>query len=180
MLIIAVACLYVAGFIANEALFAELEHHRGAHWVFLPAGLRMLSVLLLRATGAIGIFLGSLIVVWHLGESDLAGYIAEPLISASAPLITYYLALRFGLSIDLKNLSAKILILLSLGFASMNALLQSIWYTAHGITDSFIDSFVVMFVGDVLGTLIVIYVVRACLYVADARAKRSKDYTDSD
>ena len=179
MLIIAVAWLYVAGFIANEALFSELEHHRGAHWVFMPAGLRMLSVLLLRAKGAIGIFLGSLIVVWHLGESELAGYIAEPLISASAPLITYYLALRFGLSIDLKNLSAKILILLSFGFATTNALLQSIWYAAQGVADSFIESFVVMFVGDVLGTLIVIYAIRACLIFADARSKRSKDQTDS-
>ncbi len=179
MVIIAVALLFFVGFIANDALFSELEHHRGAHWVFLPAGLRMLSVLLLGAKGAIGIFLGSLIVVWHVGESSLAGQIAEPLISASAPLFTYHLALRFGLSTDLKNLSAKILILLSLGFASMNALLESIWYAAQGVADGFIDSFVVMFVGDVLGTLIVIYAIRACLIFADARSKRSKNQIDS-
>ena len=107
MYILAVAILYFVGFYANDALFADLEHHRGAHWIFLPAGLRLLSILLLGSIGAIGIFLGSLLVAFHLGESTLIDIIVEALISAGAPLLTYFLALRYGLSVDLKNLNAK-------------------------------------------------------------------------
>ena len=173
MLIIAVTLLYVIGFYANEVLFYNLEHHRGAHWVFLPAGLRMIAVLLLGAKGAIGIFLGSDLVVWHLGESNLPGHIVEPLISACAPLITYYLALRCGLSVNLKNLTAKLLIVLSVGFATTNALLQSLWYATQGVTESFSSSFIVMFVGDLLGTIIVIYVFRLFLVSVPDRKSKS-------
>lgn len=171
MLIIVVTLLYIAGSIANDFLFSSLELHRGAHWVYLPAGFRMLSVLLLGTKGAIGIFLGSFLVVSFLGKSDLLGYFVEPMISACAPLIVYYLALRYGLSASLKNLNAKILTYLSAGCATSNATLHSMWYSARGVTESFIDSFIAMFVGDLLGTLIVIYAMQAYLRLSDARRK---------
>lgn len=172
MLIIAVATVYFLGFHANEVLFSYLEHHRGAHWIFLPAGLRLLSILLLGAEGAVGIFLGSLLITWQLGESSPMGHFIEPLISAGAPMITYYVALRSGLSINLKNLSAKLLLVLSVAFATTNALLQSLWDVSEGITESFSSSFFVMFVGDLLGTIIVIYVIRLFLvFVPDRNGK---------
>lgn len=172
MLILAVAIIYFLGFHANEVLFSYLEHHRGAHWIFLPAGLRLLSTLLLGAKGAVGIFLGSLLVTWQLGESSLMGHFVEPFISAGAPMITYYVALRSGLSFNLKNLSAKILVILSVAFATTNALLQSLWDVSEGITESFSSSFFVMFVGDLLGAIIVIYVIRLFLvFVPDRNGK---------
>jgi hypothetical protein len=172
MLILAVATIYFLGFHANEVLFSYLQHHRGAHWIFLPAGLRLLSILLLGAKGAVGIFLGSLLVTWQLGESSLMGHFIEPLISAGAPMITYYIALRSGLSFNLKNLSAKLLLVLSLAFATTNALLHSLWYASEGIAESFSSSFIVMFVGDLLGTIIVIYIIRLFLVcVPDRKGK---------
>jgi hypothetical protein len=50
-----------------------------------------------------------------------------------------------------------------------------LFFAAQGVADSFINSIVVMFVGDVPGTLIVIYAIRAYLHVEEARSKRSKD-----
>jgi hypothetical protein len=87
-------------------------------------------------------------------------------------MITYYVALRSGLSFNLKNLSAKLLLVLSVAFATTNALLQSLWDVSEGITESFSSSFFVMFVGDLLGTIIVIYVIRLFLvFVPDRNGK---------
>ena len=172
MYIFAVATLYVVGFYANDALFSDLEHHRGAHWIFLPAGLRLLSILLLGTSRAIGIFLGSLLVAIDLGQSTPLGIIVESLISAGVPLLTYYLALRFGLSVNLKNLKAKSLFLLATSFAAASALMHSIWYATQGVAESFTASFIAMFVGNLLGTLIVLYVIRAGLIMVGNRWKR--------
>ena len=172
MYILAVAILYFVGFYANDALFADLEHHRGAHWIFLPAGLRLLSILLLGSIGAIGIFLGSLLVAISMGQITPLGIIVESLISAGAPLLTYYVALRYGLSVNLKNLNAKSLFVLATLFAAASALMNSIWYATQGVAESFATSFLAMFVGNLLGTIIVLYIIRAGLIFAGNRWKR--------
>jgi len=172
MYILAVAILYFVGFYANDVLFANLEHHRGAHWIFLPAGLRLLSILLLGSIGAIGIFLGSLLVAISMGQITPLGIIVESLISAGAPLLTYYVALRYGLSVNLKNLNAKSLFVLATLFAAASALMHSIWYATQGIAESFATSFLAMFVGNLLGTIIVLYIIRAGLIFAGNRWKR--------
>jgi uncharacterized membrane protein len=77
------------------------------------------------------------------------------------------------LSVNLKNLTAKLLIVLSVGFATTNALLQSLWYATQGVTESFSSSFIVMFVGDLLGTIIVIYVFRLFLVSVPDRKSKS-------
>ena len=180
MYILGVAVLYFVGFYANDALFSALEHHRGAHWIFLPAGLRLLSILLLGSSGAIGIFLGSLLVALNMAKSTPLGMIVESLISAGAPLLTYYLALRYGLSVNLKNLNAKSLFLLATFFAAASALMHSIWYTTQGVAQSFAASSIAMFVGNLLGTIIVLYAIRAGLIFAGNRWQRSKHQSESD
>jgi len=180
MHILAVAILYFIGFYANDALFSALEHHRGAHWIFLPAGLRLLSILLLGSSGAIGIFLGSLLVALNMAKSTPLGMIVESLISAGAPLLTYYLALRYGLSVNLKNLNAKSLFLLATFFGAASALMHSIWYATQGVADSFTASLIAMFVGNLLGTVIVLYVIRAGLIMAGDRWQGSKHQSKSD
>lgn len=172
MYILAVAILYFVGFYANDVLFANLEHHRSAHWIFLPAGLRLLSILLLGSIGAIGIFLGSLLVAISMGQVTPLGIIVESLISAGAPLLTYYVALRYGLSVNLKNLNAKSLFVLATLFAAASALMYSIWYATQGVAESFATSFLAMFVGNLLGTIIVLYIIRAGLIFAGNRWKR--------
>lgn len=180
MYILAVAVLYFVGFYANDALFSALEHHRGAHWIFLPAGLRLLSILLLGSSGAVGIFLGSLLVALNMGKSTPLGMIVESLISAGAPLLTYYLALRYGLSVNLKNLNAKSLFLLATFFAAASALMHSIWYATQGVAESFAASLTAMFVGNLLGTIIILYAIRAFLIFAGNRWQGSKHQSESD
>ncbi|MFN5100559.1 MAG: hypothetical protein ACK5D0_10145 [Burkholderiaceae bacterium] len=134
--------------------------------------MRLLSILLLGSIGAIGIFLGSLLVAISMGQITPLGIIVESLISAGAPLLTYYVALRYGLSVNLKNLNAKSLFVLATLFAAASALMHSIWYATQGIAESFATSFLAMFVGNLLGTIIVLYIIRAGLIFAGNRWKR--------
>lgn len=180
MYIFSVGALYFLGFYANDALFSNLEHHRGAHWIFLPAGLRLLSILLLGSSGALGIFLGSLLVAINMGQATPLGMVVESLISAAAPLLTYYLALRYGLSVNLKNLNATSLFFLATIFAATSALMHSIWYASQGVAESFTASFVAMFVGNLLGTIIVLYVIRAGLIMVGNRWRRSTKPKESE
>jgi type IV secretory pathway VirB2 component (pilin) len=90
------------------------------------------------------------------------------------------LALRYGLSVNLKNLNAKSLFLLATFFAAASALMHSIWYATQGVADSFTTSLVAMFVGNLLGTVIVLYVIRAGLIMAGDRWQGSKHQSESD
>jgi hypothetical protein len=147
---------------------------------FLPAGLRLLATLLLGGIGAIGIFLGSLLVAIFMGRSTPLGMVVEPLISAGVPLLTYYLALRCGLAINLKNLNATSLIFLATIFSVASALLHSIWFATQGVAEGFTTSFLAMFVGDLLGTIIVLYIIRAGLIMVGNRWRRSTKPTESE
>ena len=48
-------------------LFSWTEHVPGINWVYLPHGVRMMSVLLLGAAGALGFTLGAVIYTQLIG-----------------------------------------------------------------------------------------------------------------
>ena len=68
------AMLFVELYRINDWLFGNLEFTEGVNWIFLPAGFRVLLVLVMGLPGAVGIFLGNL---W-LDRQDL--YV-EPLLA---------------------------------------------------------------------------------------------------
>ena len=53
---------FVAMLAANEWLFTRLEFVPGINWIYLPAGMRLLCVLLFGNAGAIGLLLVSWLV----------------------------------------------------------------------------------------------------------------------
>ncbi len=58
--------LFVATLALNEWLFSGLEFVKGINWIYLPAGVRLLSTLLFGASGALGLLLVSWLVLWRL------------------------------------------------------------------------------------------------------------------
>jgi hypothetical protein len=61
------AVLFVSFFHLNGWLFADLAYREGVNWVFLPAGFRVILVLILGLQGAAGIMLGT----WYLDQGSL-------------------------------------------------------------------------------------------------------------
>ncbi len=164
--IAASAVLYFTFFHLNAYAFRALEVHAGASWVFLPAGLRLLCTLLFGLEGAIGLLIASLLIVtFSLGQMDLITGLVSAILSAGAPYLVYRLALRAGLPDTLVQLTPLKLAQLGIAYAFANAVLHSLWYALRGVYPDALSGFITMFIGDLIGTLIMLYAVKLVLAV---------------
>lgn len=160
------AFLFVEFFNLNELLFAALEHNHTINWVFLPAGFRVILVLVLGMPGAVGIALGS---YWlNLERFEQPGLLfstALCLASGFIPwLVQFAMEKRGLLERELKNICCSSLLQFVLFYAALNALVhQSIfWGFAMGDSKPWIDVWP-MFVGDTVGALLVLYAFKLSL-----------------
>ncbi len=158
------ATLYFGCFHLNMILFNALELHSGANWIFLPAGVRLLCTLLLGVEGAIGLLIASLIIsIQTYSDMGLVTNLVSAFISAGAPYLVYRLAIINGLPATLEKLNAAKLALLCLVYAFVSALLHSVWYTLRDVHTEMLTSFTAMFIGDLVGTLIILYAMKIIL-----------------
>ena len=159
------ALSYLAMFALNNALFSNTQFSNGAHYVFLPSGLRFAFVLIFVEQGAIGIACGTALIAYHGMQAPGFVAVAMPaLISGFSPWLARLIcADRFGLDVELGRLSAQALIKSAAVFAITSALLHQLWYFWQGQTANFLQSTAVMAVGDLTGTILVLYAVKGLL-----------------
>jgi len=93
--------------------------------------------------------------------------IRERLEAAGVPYLVYRLALAKGLPSTLEQLSPTYLSALIFLHAVATSGLHSLWYAMRGVSQSFLSGFSVMFIGDLMGTLIIIYLIKLLLMVWD-------------
>ena len=105
--VLGTAVAFILSLWLNEQIFTHSEFVRGVNWVYLPAGIRLLSTLLLGADGALGLFVASLIVDFgYYFPHDPVRSIVGAILSTIAPYGAYRLAReRYGLSANLTNLT---------------------------------------------------------------------------
>lgn len=151
--------------IANEWLFTRFEFARGINWVYLPAGMRLLCTLLFAEAGAVGLLLVSwLVCFFFFFPDDYMRSFMGGILAAAAPYLAYRVARHFfGLQASLRNLSAKRLLCCVVGYAVASPLLHHLWFAVNGETDDLIRRFFVMVVGDLIGTLLVVYTMKMLL-----------------
>ncbi len=170
-LVVASAVLFLLVFLANEWLFnsSQFEFVRGVNWIYLPAGMRLLCTLLFGGAGAIGILIASWITcVFYFFPDDPLRAFAGGIASAAAPYLIYKLAQRmYGLQASLVNLNARRLLLLSVAYSIASPSLHHLWLLLQG--ESGLSGFLVMVLGDLLGTLVVIYAIKFVLSLLPAR-----------
>jgi hypothetical protein len=158
---------FVATLAANECLFTRLEFVPGINWIYLPAGMRLLCVLLFGNAGALGLLLVSwLACFFYFFPDDYLRSFMGGLLAAAAPWIANRLAQQaFGLRASLGNLSPARLLVCVVLYSIASPLLHHIWFALHGDGrhQDLLHGFVVMFVGDLTGTLIVVYAVKGLL-----------------
>ena len=157
-LVLGSAVAYFFAFKLNFMLFDSLEFSQGVNWIFLPSGLRMLLVLVLLNSGAVGIALASCFINYMTGSSDQHVFnILTAIISGLAPLLARQICVDyFQLGTNLNNLTSKSLFYLSVMFALVSAVLHQVWYFWNKASESFISGVCVMAVGDWLGTVLVL------------------------
>ncbi len=143
--------------------FGFVREAPGVHLLYLPAGLRLLLLLLFGVWGAVGIAIAHPIVVWtQYGSSSIAFTIVHSLISGFGGLLVLNMSRRvFGISSSLDGLRAKHLPLLSLLMAVAMPFLFSVDLIAFDIrpASQVIGTYWAMLLGDFLGCFFVIAVV---------------------
>ncbi|WP_237772380.1 hypothetical protein [Herbaspirillum robiniae] len=157
---------YFLFYTLNEWLFRQTEFTEGIAWIYLPAGIRLICTLLFAEAGCAGLLLGSMLTTatYRLFPHDPVTAAGYCLISAAAP----YLAYRFTLSgMDLRrslaNLTSTRLMACILLYALTNPLFQLIWFVMRGVSPHFWSGLVVMSIGDLFGSVIVVYLFRFLL-----------------
>jgi hypothetical protein len=155
---------------------------RGVNWIYLPSGVRLLSMLLLGGAGAIGLLVASWLVdLFYFFPHDPIRALAGGIIATVAPYAVYRLALeRYNLRASLTNLRPKRLLVLALAYAVANPLLHHIWFALRGDTKGIAERIFAMFVVDFTGALILLYTLKGILALLPAvrRADSTLDHGD--
>lgn len=166
-LIIFSGVIYAITFGLNSYFLDSFAHSLGVSWIFLPAGLRLLLTLLFAESGAIGIALASVIIsICFFFESLFLG-ITAGITSGLAPYVARYLAFKdMGLNAQLNTLDGSKLLSCVLIYSLICPLMHQILFTLATPDNLFFDNLGVMIIGDLLGTVIVIYSAKALIYFA--------------
>ena len=146
-LVLACGIAYFYAFELNAYWFNHwLEFSRGANWIFIPSGLRLLFVLVLASTGATGIALGSVAINYSFGDPNAHVFnIVTGVISGAAPYLARYLSTTWlKLDTQLTNLTSRAFFKVSILFAVVNALMHQVWFYWVGHTDNFFGSITAM------------------------------------
>ena len=160
------AVLFVELFRLNDWLFSALEHSKGVNLVFLPAGFRVLLVLIMGLPGAAGIVLGNL---WldrdHLALSSLIPILSIGIASGFGPwLVRCWMEKRGLIDRHLLDLSSSQLLHFVLLYAAFNAFSHQAvhWVFSTPEAVPWVDVWP-MFFGDAIGALAVLYAVKLVL-----------------
>jgi hypothetical protein len=160
------ALAYTILFYINAWLTTNLTYGLGVNWIYLPAGLRLFLTLIFGLPAALGIALSSFFTC-YLGDfpQDLTTCIGVGLISGLAPYFARIFVLTNAkISPDLSNLSLPKLLACILIYALFSAGLHQWWFAVRGLDESGrLDHFLVMFIGDVLGTALLVTLIKYSL-----------------
>ena len=154
---------YSSLFYINDWLTTHLTYGLGANWIYLPAGLRLFLTLIFGLSGAVGIAIASFVICFFaLFPLELTTYIGIGLISGFAPyLARLFVMSNISISSDLSNLSLQKLVICILIYAALSSGLHQWWFAVRGLDEAgTLNHFLVMLIGDVLGAVILIGLVK--------------------
>lgn len=160
------AFVYALLFYINSWITSELVFGLGVNWIYLPAGLRLFLTLIFGLSGAIGITLASVLISYFGGLSpDLTICLGTGIISGFAPyLARIFVFSNVKLDPDLSNMNLQKLLLCILIYALMSAGLHQYWYATVGLENTgTMSHFAVMVIGDVLGSVLLIALIKSCI-----------------
>jgi hypothetical protein len=154
------AVLFASFFQFNGWLFADLVYREGVNWVFLPAGFRVILVLILGLPGAMGIMLGT----WFLdrdslGTSSMWLALVNGVVSGFTPLWVLKILNRGKRTQHLlQDMTAQRLLNFTLIFAAASAVAHHlVWLLLERADVNIWVDVWPMFIGDAIGALLMLY-----------------------
>lgn len=156
------ALLYIALFFLNDWLTEALKYDLGVSWIYLPAGLRLFLILIFGLAGAIGIAVASFAISYFGAfPADLVTCIGIGLISGFAPLLAKGLVVsNVQINNDLSNLSIQKILLCIAVYALMSSGFHQYWFVLRDLESGSLNHFLVMFAGDIAGSILLIALIK--------------------
>lgn len=165
LIILISSLLYSLSFSINTYFLDGFSHSLGISWIFLPAGLRLLLTLMFASSGAIGIAISSILIGIFFYFEGLVLGIGAGIISGLAPFLARYLAFKsMDLKTSLDTLNGPKLINCILIYSLINPLLHQSLFTALNPDNPFLENLGVMIIGDLIGTVIVVYAAKLIIF----------------
>lgn len=134
----------------------------GVNWIFIPSGLQLVLVLTAVEDAAIGIAFASWLIgfQYYYLDSDV-NTIITGIITGASPLLARKISFDFlHIEDDLKNLTFKSILLMSIIFALLSATLHQLWFFYNHVSDQFINNLLVMVIGNLTGTIVVLFIIK--------------------
>ncbi len=153
-----IALVYVVFYWLNGWLFSTFKVTENIAWIFLPAAIRMVAVLLAGWAGVAGLFIGSLAVMLPTLQADAAHALTLATLS-SVPSLYAAQAVRWLRRIpgDLAGMTGRDLLAFGLAGGLANSGVHTLYFMLRAGNLQPLGGFVPMLVGDALGTLVVLY-----------------------
>lgn len=165
---------YLTFFYFNQYITIPLEVSKGVNWIFLPAGLRIFLTLIFDYSGALGLAVASLVINYFGSyEYDLTATIGLAVICALTPLIGRHFVIR-NLKVlpDLSNLSFSQILYSILIYSLLSSGLHQLWFSARNLDQGSWNNFMAMFIGDVVGSLLFVAIIKYSLDFLKGRLGR--------
>lgn len=164
LLTLASAALWIVSGFANTYLLSFGSFAAGIDLVYLPAGVRLLIVLLFGIWGALGIALANpVLYLTHFESGSTLEIIVNSLICGFAPFLTVKVFCRTAsIQASLMELRPIHLPLLALAVSIVTPLLLNLYFVVTGLKQwgDLTVNMTAMIAGDFLGCLLVIALVR--------------------
>jgi hypothetical protein len=174
MPVLGIAVAWAILYRLNDVWAETLAWSDGVTWLFLPAAVRPLAILLFGVRGAAGLFLGSLLTMSLFTDAPVERVVSVAAISALAPLIAVTCVVRcLALRHHLRGLTTLHLIIIVVASSALSVALHNVYYWNANFHADLYSGMLPMLVGDLLGTFIVLYFARSALRV-HARLRRER------
>jgi len=171
LMVMGTIILFLGALALNELLFARLEFVRGVNWIYLPAGIRLLCTLLFGEAGAIGLLLVSWAVCFfYFFPDDVIRSFMGGILASAAPYLVYRIMQRHaGMEATLGNLTPARLLWCAIAFAIASPALHHLWFAVSDPGRALLPSFAAMAIGDLTGSLLVLYLAKIILALLPVR-----------
>jgi hypothetical protein len=136
------------------------------HFIYLPAGIRLLAVAIYGWIGILGIMLGWFFCHIFAGEKTLLQGLCLGFVSGC----TAYISLRvwqqfFRINNAFQGLTSQLAIYLVLISAVISALVRYFYLNHFDSLTPFLEVFLIGLTGDILGSFIILYCIKGILYL---------------